>query len=162
MEHNHCDPARWRNQDVNFAAALQSVRPDFYTLSMFPLGKSMSLAHQAFLQSIIGAFSSPQEIAVIPTGMVYLVDAYNNRVARLFDPDSWVSGSNTFTDRTVGPTTVTVGPGQLMGTSFTMTSAMGMVAGSAVSILPGGTLTQAGGSITAPTLLRTGASAAYV
>jgi len=98
-------------------------------------------------------FDFPFGVAVGSTGMVYVADTANNRIVRYFDPSSWVSGTNTFTDATVGPTSVTVGPGQIMGTSLTMTSAMGLVVGNNVTVGYGGTLTQAGGSITAPGLL---------
>jgi hypothetical protein len=96
-----------------------------------------------------GQFYNPSSIAVSPTGMIYVGDQFNIRVVRLFDPASWVSGTNTFTDSSVGPISVTVGPGQMMGTSLTMTSAMGLVVGGSVTVNSGGTLTQAGGSITA-------------
>ena len=43
-----------------------------------------------------------------------------------------------------------VGPGQILGTSLTLTSAMGLVVGSAVTVNSGGILTIAGGSLTAP------------
>jgi len=94
-----------------------------------------------------GQFNDPTGIAVSPTGMVYVADSNNNRIQRFFDPASWASGTNTFTDSSVGPTSVTVGPGQMMGTSLTMTSVMGLVVGDTMNVYPGGFLTQAGGSL---------------
>ena len=93
-----------------------------------------------------GHLSAPQSVAVSPTGMVYVVDAGNNTASRWFDPGSWVSGTNTFTDPSVGPTTVVVAPGQILGSTLTLTSAMGLVA-TQLNVNPGGLLTQAGGSV---------------
>ena len=98
-----------------------------------------------------GQFSNAKGVAVGTNGMVYVTDSGTNRVDRLFDPGSWVSGTNAFTDSTVGPTSVTVGSSQLLGTSLTMTSSMGLFVGGSVTVNSGGVLTQAGGSISAPT-----------
>ena len=94
-----------------------------------------------------GQFENLQGIAVSPNGMVYVTDEENNQVQRLFDPDSWTSGTNAFTDPSVGPTSVTVGAGQILGTSLTLTSSMGLTVGATLAINSGGTLTQSGGNI---------------
>jgi fibronectin-binding autotransporter adhesin len=84
--------------------------------------------------------------------MVYVADTQNNRVVRLFDPSSWVSGTNDFTDPTVGPTSVAVGPGQLLGTSLTLDASMGLVVGDTTKIGAGGSLVLAGGTLSTNTL----------
>ncbi len=95
-----------------------------------------------------GQFNAPQFVAVAPTGMVYVTDSGNNRVERFFDPASWVSGTNTFTDPTTGPTSVAVGVGGLLGTEFTLAAAMGLTVGGSTAVSNGGSLTVSGGSLT--------------
>jgi sugar lactone lactonase YvrE len=94
-----------------------------------------------------GEFSAPFDVSVNPDGDVYVLDGANNRVQRLFDPNSWTTGTNAFTNSAVGPTSVTVGSGQILGTSLTLTSTMGLTVGSNITINSGGTLTQSEGSI---------------
>jgi hypothetical protein len=104
-----------------------------------------------------GQFNFPTGVAVNSLGMVYVTDQVNSRVERLFDPNSWTSGTNTFTDPTVGPTSLAVGTGQILGTSFTLNSSMGLNVGSTVTVNSGGTFTQAGGSLATATLTVPGA-----
>jgi hypothetical protein len=99
-----------------------------------------------------GEFNGATGVAVAPTGMVYAADEFNNRIQRLFDPNSWVSGTNAFTDPTVGPTSVGVGSGQLLGNSFTLDSAMGLSVGSTLSVGIGSSLTQSGATVSAAAL----------
>jgi probable HAF family extracellular repeat protein len=58
-------------------------------------------------------FNDPLGIAVAPTGNIYIADSFNLRVDHYFDPDAWVSGTNSFTN-------VAVGSGQLLGTAQTL------------------------------------------
>jgi len=99
-----------------------------------------------------GEFDFSEDVAVAPTGMVYVTDFVGDRVQRFFDPSSWVSGTNTFTDPTIGPTSLAVGPGQILGTNLSLNSAMGLTVGNTLTVESGGTLTQEGGSLTCPTL----------
>jgi hypothetical protein len=98
------------------------------------------------------SLSVPYGIAVSPTGMVYVAEQVGNLADRYFDPGSWVSGTNYFTDSTVGPTSVNVGAGEIMGTSLTLTSAKGLVVGDTVAVDASGSLTLAGGTLSASTL----------
>lgn len=82
---------------------------------------------------------------VAPTGMMYVLDNSNSRVARYFDPGSWVSGSNVFTDSSVGPTSVTAGAGQILGSSLTLNPSMGLTVGQNTVVNSDGTITLAGG-----------------
>ena len=45
-----------------------------------------------------GQFMSPSGVSVGPNGLVYVADQTNARVGRFFDPDAWISGTNTFTN----------------------------------------------------------------
>ena len=62
-------------------------------------------------------------------------------VGRFFDSDAWVSGTNTFIDAAVGPTSVAVGSGEILGTSLTLDASKGLVVGVATTITGDGTLT---------------------
>jgi sugar lactone lactonase YvrE len=106
------------------------------------------------------AASNPYGVAVSATGDVYV--SGNGSLQRFFDPTAWVSGTNNFTDPTVGPTSVKVGAGQLLGTSLTINSSMGLVVGNTITVNSGGTLTQNGGSISASSLyISSGGSYVY-
>jgi NHL repeat len=98
-----------------------------------------------------GDFDFPHEIAVAPTGLIYVTDEGNNRVERFFNAASWTNGVNTFTNSSDGPTALTVGAGQILGTDLTLNSSMGLVDVS-TTVNSGGFLTQAGGSLTANSL----------
>jgi DNA-binding beta-propeller fold protein YncE len=102
----------------------------------------------------VGQFSHPTSVAVAPTGNIYVADASNNRIERFFDPSSWASGTNNFTNPAVGPTSVSVGGSSpLLGNSFTLNSSMELVAttlgvGSG-SASPAGSLTISGATVSA-------------
>jgi hypothetical protein len=94
-----------------------------------------------------GQFQAPFDVSVLPNGMVYVLDGANDRVERLFDPNSWTTGTNSFTSSAVGPISVAVGSGQLLGTSLTLNTAMGLVVANNITVETAGLFTQAGGSI---------------
>ncbi len=75
-------------------------------------------ASQTFQESTTTAgarsLNTPYGIAVAPTGMVYVAEQVGNIADRYFDPASWVSGTNVFTDPTVGPTSLDVGTGEIL------------------------------------------------
>lgn len=106
-----------------------------------------------FESSYVGSLNQPAGVAVAPTGMVYVTNAYGDSIQRLFDPGSWVSGTNTFTDSSVGPTSVAVGSGNLLGTSLTLNSNMGLVIGGSTTVNNGGVLTLNGGTLTTGSLV---------
>jgi hypothetical protein len=100
-----------------------------------------------------GQFEHPSAVAVAVTGNVYVADEFNRRIERFFDPSSWTSGTNTFTDPAVGPTSVSVAAGQVLGSSLTLNSSMGLVATTvAVGASSAGTLAVSGGGLSATTL----------
>jgi hypothetical protein len=92
-----------------------------------------------------GQFSTPTAVAVAPTGVVYVCDAGNHRVVRLFNPADWISGSNSFADPTIGPTSIT------LSTPLTLNTSMNLTVGNTLSINSGGSLTLAGGALAAGT-----------
>ncbi len=101
------------------------------------------------------------DLAVSPLGMVYAASpASLSAVYRFFDPASWVSGTNTFTNASTGPTSVAVGSGQLLGTNFTLSSGMGLTVGVATTVNNGGVFTIAGGTLNTPALVVDGTSGA--
>jgi len=85
----------------------------------------------------------PLDIAVSATGDVYVLEY--SWVHRYFDSDAWVSGANVFDDAGVGP-------GQLLGTFSVITAAMSLTVANAIDVEPGGTLSLAGGDLTASNL----------
>jgi hypothetical protein len=96
-----------------------------------------------------GQFFGPSGVAVAPNGEVYVVNTGNNRVDMWFDPTAWVAGTQNFTNIFAGPINVGVGPNaasDILGTSFTLNPAMTLNA-FGVSVDVGGTLTQAGGTL---------------
>jgi len=108
-----------------------------------------------------GPFDEPTGVAVVPTGQVYVTEWQNHRVQRFFDSDAWVSGTNTFVDGTVGPTSVGVGAGKIFGTALTLDASKGLVVGGATTIYADGTLTLDGGSITTGLLVNSGGTFAF-
>ena len=103
--------------------------------------------------------SSITTVSVAPTGMVYaagLVDG-SYGAFRFFDPASWASGTNTFTNAGAGPTSVAVGSGQLLGTTLTLNATKGLVVGQTTSVNNGGSLVLAGGTLSTNSLLVDGA-----
>jgi len=99
-----------------------------------------------------GEFSYPSRIAISPTGQVYVTDAGNHRIQRFFDSEAWVSGTNTFVNGSAGPTSVAVGPGDILGTSLTLDASKGLVVGDTTTVNAGGTLSVSGGSLTTSVL----------
>jgi DNA-binding beta-propeller fold protein YncE len=94
----------------------------------------------------------PYGVAVAPTGMVYVAEQVGNTADRFFDPASWVSGTNIFTDPSIGPTSLNVGTGEILGSSLTLSSARGLVVGGTLQVDPSGTFTLAGGTLSTSTL----------
>jgi hypothetical protein len=101
-----------------------------------------------------GQFNTPRGVAVAPTGEVYVADINNNRVERWFDPDAWVSGANSFANPTVGP-------GQLLGTSQTLSAGKTLNVAGTTTINSGGTLALSGGTFSTSSLALTGAGASF-
>ena len=97
--------------------------------------------------SVDGQFDSPRGVAVADTGQVYVADAGNHRVQRFFDSDAWVSGTNRFVDGGVGPTSVAVGPGDILGTSLTLDFSKELVVHDGTIVNAGGSLSLSGGSL---------------
>jgi len=99
-----------------------------------------------------GEFIAPTGVAVSGTGEIYVADFTNHRIQRFFDSEEWVLGTNTFVDDAVGPTSVAIGSGQILGTSLTLDSSKGLVVGDTTSIRADGTLHIDGGSLTTGTI----------
>ena len=96
-----------------------------------------------------GALSSPDGVAVTPTGIVYVADTGHNRIMEYFDPDAWVSGVNSFTPGTGGPTSIALGLGQALGTYVDLTPGKGLAVGDTLTLAHGGTLHLSGGTVSA-------------
>ena len=104
-----------------------------------------------------GRIHSALSIAVSPTGIVYVLDdgaastsaAYppDNKISimQFFDPDAWASGTNTFTDVSVG--TAGVGSGMLIGPSLSLVSNKCLYVSDTITVYSGGTLTVGGGGV---------------
>jgi hypothetical protein len=90
-------------------------------------------------------------VSVAPTGLVYIAGQFSGGGSlgafRYFDPASWASGTNTFTNPTTGPTSVAVGTGRLLGTNLTLDATKGLVVGQTTTVNNGGSLTLAGGTL---------------
>ena len=88
-------------------------------------------------------------VSVASTGLVYAAGSYANGYGafRFFDPASWSSGTNTFTNPSTGPTSVAVGSGQLLGTNLTLDATKGLVVGQTTTVNNGGSLVLAGGTL---------------
>lgn len=108
-----------------------------------------------------GQFVEPDGVTVSQTGMVYVADTANNRIERWFDPASWSTGTNTFTNAATGPTSVGAGPGQLLGNSFTLDGGKSLIVGGTTSVSGSGMLTLAGGALTTNALNATGGKFDY-
>ncbi len=104
----------------------------------------------------------PSGVAVNQAGMVYVTGREGTSgtvvAERFFDPQSWASGTNTFTNSATGPTSIGVGSGQLLGSSLILNSGRGLVVGATTSVIDGGMLTLSGGSLTTNSLTVDGTS----
>jgi sugar lactone lactonase YvrE len=96
-----------------------------------------------------GEFNVPTNVAVAPSGMLYVADINNNRIQQFFDPASWTSGTDTFTNSSTGPTSISLG---LSGETLTVSSSMGLAVGSTTTVNASSTLVQSGGPISSGAL----------
>lgn len=103
--------------------------------------------------------SQPAGVTVGDSGLVYVTS--NNSVQRFLDPASWFTGSNVFTDATVGPTSVAAGTGQILGANLNLTTGKGLIAGGTVSVLGGGSIALTGGSLSTTILAPNAAGAIF-
>ena len=103
-----------------------------------------------------GEFDFLAGIAVSGTGLVYVADRDGSNIERFFDSDAWLSGTNTFVDGGVGPTSVAVGPGGILGASLTLDSSKGLAVGNMTTINTGGSLSMSGGTLSTSALLLDG------
>lgn len=99
-----------------------------------------------YLSTVAANLGSVSDVAIGSTGMVYFTNVF--AAYRYFDPTAWAAGTNTFTNANTGPTSVAVGSGQLLGSSFTLDSTKGLVVGATTSVNTGGIFTVSGGSLT--------------
>ena len=99
-----------------------------------------------------GQMTGPDGVTVTPSGMVYVADTGNNRIERWFDPASWSSGTNSFTNAATGPTSVAAGPNQFLGTNLTLNAGKGLVVGDTTTVNAGGTVILSGGGLSTNTL----------
>ena len=88
-------------------------------------------------------FNSPEDVAVGSNGMLYVADRLNNRIVRYFDPSSWSSGVNNFTDASVGPTSY------FLQTPLSLNTSMGLNVGGELLVGLGGSLGLDNGSLSA-------------
>jgi hypothetical protein len=108
--------------------------------------------------TVNGRTFNPVSVSVAPTGMIYAGGSFMGgsldiEAFRFFDPASWSSGTNTFTNANTGPTSVTVGSGQLLGTNLTLDATKGLVVGQSTTVNNGGSLTLAGGTLNTSALV---------
>ncbi|HVU86080.1 MAG TPA: dockerin type I domain-containing protein [Pirellulales bacterium] len=112
--------------------------------------------------TINGQPFTPMSVSVAATGMVYATGGNSTNAvtlaARFFDPASWSSGTNTFTNANAGPTSVTVGAGQLMGTNLILNANKGLAVGQTTTVNNSGSLTLAGGTLSTGNLVVDGTS----
>jgi len=97
-------------------------------------------------------------VTVGPTGMVYVIPQNVSGVYRYFDPASWGSGTNSFTNAATGPTSVAVGSGGLLGSTLTLDATKGLIVGGATTVNNGGVLNVTGGSLNTGSLIVDGAT----
>ncbi len=95
-----------------------------------------------------GQMNQPFDVAVSPTGEIYVTDFSNNQIEKYFSLSEWVSGSPHLD-------TADIGPGQLLGASLTLDTTRGLLVDGALTIHPGGSLTQSG-TVTAGSFTNSG------
>ncbi len=118
---------------------------------------------QTVAMTVDGQTFVPASVSVAPTGLVYAGGIVNNNAAvayRFFDPASWSSGTNTFTNASAGPTSVAIGSGQIMGTNLTLDSSKGLVVGQTTTVNNSGSLTLSGGTLSTGSLVVDGTAGA--
>jgi hypothetical protein len=109
--------------------------------------------------TVNGQTFNENSVSVAPTGMIYAAGSFNGggglNVAayRFFDPGSWSSGTNSFTNANAGPTSVAVGSGQLLGTNLTLNATKGLFVGQTTTVNNQGSLIVAGGTLNTNSLI---------
>jgi hypothetical protein len=114
-----------------------------------------------YLQTVAATLNgqpfTPIGVSVAPTGLVYAAGSNGTNAvtlaARFFDPASWASGTNTFTNANAGPTSVAVGNGQVLGANLILNANKGLVVGQTTTVNNSGSLTLAGGALTTNSLV---------
>jgi hypothetical protein len=107
--------------------------------------------------TVLGQNFPTSDVAVTSTGMVYatgvlsLTTTVVGGAFRFFDPAAWSSGTNTFTNASIGPTTVAVGAGGLLGSTFNLDASKGLNA-LTVGVNNGGVFMVSGGTLNVGTL----------
>ena len=96
----------------------------------------------------------PMDITVSNTGHVYVTES--GKIHNFFDSEAWFSGTNTFVNSGTGPTSVAVGPGDILGASLTLDASKGLVVGDTTTVNSGGSLSLSGGTLNTPNLLLNG------
>jgi hypothetical protein len=115
---------------------------------------------QTVATTVNGQSFLPFSVSIAPTGLVYAAGQIGAGAGafRFFDPASWSSGTNTFTNAAAGPTSVTVGFGQMMGGQLTLDANKGLAVGQTTTVNNSGVLTLAGGTLSTNNLVVDGTS----
>ena len=140
------------NGQFNIPDAVAATNGRFYVADELNNRIQIFNVNNAFVASF--SVPTPQGVTVNSNGLVYVTTG--DTVKRFFDPAAWTAGANSFTNSAVSPTSVAVGPSQILGTQLTLTSAKGLVVGGTTSVVAGGTLTLSGGSFSTGSLTVSG------
>ncbi len=114
--------------------------------------------------TVLGQSFLTSDVAVTSTGMVYATGVLSitstvvGGAFRFFDPAAWSSGTNSFTNASIGPTTVAVGAGGLLGSTFNLDASKGLNA-LTVGVNNGGIFMVSGGTLNVGTLNVDGSAA---